>query len=122
MNLKIIKYEKVFVNCFLMVLGLSLNANSLTIINYTNCSFEISTQLPLNQILPNSTYFESNPDGIYAVKLIAEGTTEQINFEIDSIYVNLNGVATPVCNNNNSILYEWVVDTNTDDIILIIYP
>jgi len=105
-----------------MVLGLSLNANSLTIINYTNCSFEISTQLPLNQILPNSTYFESNPDGIYAVKLIAEGTTEQINFEIDSIYGNLNGVATPVCNNNNSILYEWVVDTNTDDIILIIYP
>lgn len=105
-----------------MVLGLSLNANSLTIINYTNCSFEISTQLPLNQILPNSTYFESNPDGIYAVKLIAEGTTEQMDFSIDSAYINLNGLSTPSCNNNNPVLYEWMVDTNTDDIILIIYP
>lgn len=114
--------KNILLVAFLMMLGLNLNANSLTIINYTNCSFEISTQIPLNQVLPNSFHVDSNPDGIYAVKLIAEGTTEQINIEIDSVYMNFNGVATPVCNNNNPILYEWIVDTNTDDIILIIYP
>lgn len=107
---------------FWMILGLNLNANSITIINYTNCSIEISTQLPLTQILPNSTHVESNPDGIYAVKLIAEGTSEQINFDIYSAPVILYGQSTPTCNNSNNLMYQWIVDTTTDNIILIIYP
>lgn len=56
------------------------------------------------------------------MKLIAEGTSEQVNFFIENAVLSFTSQSTLACNNNNAVLYEWVVGTNTDDIILIIFP
>lgn len=111
-----------------MFISFNVFANSITIINNTNCTYDISSQIGLTLILPNSTYTDSNVNGIFGAKITSQGTPGQVNVgawpPTYPFYQSVNSATVgsfPSCNGGNSFTVVWNVDA-FNDIILLILP
>lgn len=97
-------------------------ANSITIINTTNCYYDISCQANISVVPPNSNFNESdpNPNKYFGAKIIAHGTPGQVNVGGNPPAPPLTQQAVssatvgsyPICNGGNPFIVKWEVDAS----------